>query len=214
MNRIMNRTVVILAVSALLVVAPSSAKKKKSEASGFLADYSMMALDPEEKESRLIYKNPDYSLADFSGLKLVPLVFFLHPTGEPEVIDQEKAAKMAQLAKTFDTVLREELEKAGANLVDEPGPGILDCRLAITNLGRTKTGMRILPQTRLMGAGRGGAAMEGECVDGGSGDIVWQVVKEDKGARTSGVSSWAGAESAIRSWARQLAARLEAAKQR
>ena len=74
--------------------------------------------------------------------------------------------------------------------------------------------MRILPQTRLMGAGRGGAAMEGECVDGGSGEIVWQVVKEDKGARKSGVSSWAGAESAIRSWARQLAARLEAAKQR
>ena len=56
--------------------------------------------------------------------------------------------------------------------------------------------------------------MEGECVDGGSGEIVWQVVKEDKGKRKSGVSSWAGAESAIRSWARQLAARLEAAKQR
>jgi len=55
--------------------------------------------------------------------------------------------------------------------------------LAITNLGRTKTGMRILPQARLMGAVRGGEAMEGECVDSGSGEIVWQVVKEDKGAR-------------------------------
>ncbi|MHC4429835.1 MAG: DUF3313 domain-containing protein, partial [Planctomycetota bacterium] len=190
------------------------AKKKKSQASGFLADYSMLKPDPEEKESRLIYKNPDYALADFSGLKLGPLVFFLHPAGEPEEIDKEKAAKMAELAKTFDTVLREELGKAGVNLVDEPGSGILHCRLAITNLGRTKTGMRILPQTRLMGAGRGGAAMEGECVDGGSGEIVWQVVKEDKGARKSGVSTWAGAESAIRSWARQLATRIEAAKQR
>ena len=214
MNRIMNRTVAILAVAALLVVAPTWAKKKKVETSGFLADYSMLAADPEEKESRLIYKNPDYASADFSGLKLGPIVFFLHPTGEPEEIDQEKAAKMVELGKTFDTVLHEELEKAGVNLVDEPGPGILHCRLAITNLGRTKTGMRILPQARLMGVGRGGAAMEGECVDGGSGEIVWQVVKEDKGARKSGVSTWAGAESAIRSWARQLAARLEAAKQR
>ncbi len=214
MNRIMNRTVAILAVAALLVVAPSWAKKKKSEASGFLADYSMLAPDPDEKESRLIYKNPDYAFADFSGLKLGPLVFFLHPTGEPEEIDQEKAAKMAELANTFDTVLHEELDKAGVNLVDQPGPGILHCRLAITNLGRTKTAMRILPQTRLLGKGRGGAAMEGECVDGASGEIVWQVIKEDKGARKSGVSSWAGAESAIRSWARQLAARLEAAKQR
>ncbi len=34
------------------------------------------------------------------------------------------------------------------------------------------------------------------------------------GARKSGVSTWAGAESAIRSWARQLAARIEATKQR
>jgi len=206
--------VAILAVVGLLVVAPSWAEKKKSGASGFLADYSMLAQDPEEKESRLIYKNPDYSLADFSGLKLVPLVFFLHPTGEPEEIDQEKAAKMAELAKTFDTVLREEFEKAGANLVDEPGPGILVCRLAITNLGRTKTAMRILPQARLMGAGRGGAAMEGECVDSGSGEIVWQVVQQDKGARKSGVSSWAGAESAIRSWARQHMAQIKAANQR
>jgi hypothetical protein len=85
--------------------------------------------------------------------------------------------------------------------------------LAITNLGRTKSAARILPQARLMGAGRGGAAMEGECVDGGSGGIVWQVVKDDKGKRKSGVGSWAGAESAIRAWARQLAARIEAAGQ-
>ena len=214
MNRIMNRTVAILAVAGLLVVAPSWAKEKNPEASGFLADYSMLAPDPEEKESRLFYKNPDYAFADVSGLKLAPLVFVLYPTGEPEEIDQKRAAKMAELAKTFDTVMREEFEKAGASFVDEPGPGILDCRLAITNLGRTKTPMRVLPQARLMGAGRGGAAMEGECVDGESGEIVWQVVKWDKGARKSGVSSWAGAESAIRSWARQLAARLKAAKER
>ncbi len=146
MNRITNRTVVVLAVAALLAVAPSWAKKKKLETSGFLGDYSMLAPDPEEKDSRLIYKNPDYAFADFRGLKLDPLVFFLHPTEESEEIDQEKATQMVELAKTFDTVLREELEKVGANLVDEPGPGILHCRLAITNLGRTKTGMRILPQ--------------------------------------------------------------------
>ena len=47
----------------------------------------MLAPDPNEKDVRLIYKNPDYSFADFSGLKLDPLVFFLHPTGEPEAID-------------------------------------------------------------------------------------------------------------------------------
>ena len=69
------------------------------------------------------------------------------------------------------------------------------------------------PAARATGVGRGSAAMEGECRDGGSGEIVWQVIKASKGKRTSGVTTWSGAESAVRQWARDLAERIAAKRQ-
>jgi hypothetical protein len=198
-----------VALTLLLVSAPAWAQKTP-EPSGFLSDYSMLAEDPEEKESRLIYRNPDYDMGDFDALYLEELVFYLHPQDEGEQIDADKAAKMLRLKDRFDDVLREELEQQGANLVFEAGPGVLHCRWAITNLAKTKSAARMVPQARAIGKGRGGAAMEGECRDGEAGEIVAQVVKADTGARKSGVTTWAGAESAIRSWARQLAGRLAA----
>ncbi len=181
--------------------------------SGFLADYSRLAADPAEPDSRLIYKNPDYSMSDFQGLYFEELVFFFYPEDQGKSISAKEAEKMMELANTFDQVLREELTKQGANLVDEAGPGILHCRLAITNLGKSKSVTRIVPVGRLSGIGRGSAAMEGECLDGESGKIVLQVVKADKGKRTSGVTTWAGAKSALRKWAQELAKRMAAEKE-
>ena len=178
------------------------------EPTGFLEDYSRLVVDPEEKDSRLFYRNLDYSPSDFDGFYIEKFVMFLYPKDEGTVIDTKQAAKMAALTEEFDTAMREEMIKAGANLVDQPGPRILHCRIAITDISKSKSLARVLPQTRVVGAGRGGAAMEGECVDGGSGEIVAQVIKVDKGARTSGVTTWSGAKSAVRSWAQQLAARL------
>lgn len=195
-----------VAVLLLLASAPSWAKDAPPP-SGFLADYSMLAEDPEDG-SRLTYENPDQKMADFDALYLEDLVFFLHPQDEGETIDADEAAKMVRLAARFNDVMVQELEAQGVNLVFEAGPGVLHCRWAMTNLGKTKSALRVVPQARALGKGRGGAAMEGECRDGGSGEIVGQVVRADKGARKSGASSWAGAESAIRKWARGLAARV------
>lgn len=180
--------------------------------SGFLADYSRLAADPAEPDSQLIYKNPDYSMSDFQGLYLEDLVFFLYPEDQGKSISAKKAKKMMELATTFDQALREELTEQGANLVDEAGPGILHCRLAITNLKKSKTLARFHPGSRLAGLGRGSAAMEAECLDGESGEIVAQVVRADKGERSSGVTTWAGAESAVRNWAQDLAKRVTAKK--
>ena len=203
-------------VVGILLVAPAALPAQKTpEASGFLSDYSKLTEDPEEKGSRLIYKNPDSKMSDFDALYLEEPVLLLYPQDEPETIDADEAAKMLRLVTRFDDVLREELEKQGVNLVYEAAPGVLHCRWAITNLGKSKSVMRVVPTARLlggsvMGKGRGGAAMEGECVDGGSGQVVVQVVKADTGSRSSGVTTWAGAESAIRKWARELTARLAA----
>jgi len=202
-----------LAVGSLLLAPAALLAQKTPEPSGFLSDYSKLTEDPEEKGSRLVYRNPDSKFSDFDALYLEEPVLLLYPQDEAEAIDADKAAKMLRLVTRFDDVLREELEEQGANLVYEAGAGVLHCRWAITNLAKSKSVMRVVPTARLVGGaalgkGSGGAAMEAECVDGGSGEVVAQVVKVDKGSRKSGVTTWAGAESAIRKWARELATRM------
>ena len=168
----------------------------------------MLKSDPAEKDARMIYHNPDYPVSRFDGLYLADVVFLLYPSDEAVKIDPEEAAKMIELAEEFDQAFREEVAKQGVRLVDEPAPGVLSCRWAITNLGKSKSVSRILPAGRLLGAGRGSVAMEGECVDSETGDIVGQVIKASKGKRSSGVTTWAGAKSAVRQWAKDLAGRF------
>lgn len=212
------RGMAVVCVLALALLPGAAARAQDSEFSGFLSDYSRLATDPEEPDARLIYKNPDFAFGSFDKLYLEELVFYLYPQEEAEAIDADEAAKMVALSKRFDDVFREELEAQGAILVDESGPGVLHCRWAVTNLGKTKKVTRMVPQARLimgagLGKGRGAAAMEGECIDGGSGEIVGQIIRADKGKKSTGVTSWAGAESAVRMWARDLAERIAAKRE-
>ena len=199
---------IILLGSGSLTVA----KEEAPTPSGFLSDYSRLTADPAEPDFQLIYKNPDYSVSDFQGLYLEDLVFFLYPEDQGKSISAKEAEKMMELANTFNQVLHEELTEQGANLVDEVGPGILHCRLAITNLGKTKSLARFHPIMRAGGVGRGSAAMEAECRDDESGEVVKQVVRADKGKRSSGVTTWSGAESVVRNWAQDLAKSVAAEK--
>lgn len=213
MNKVVRTLLATLAsCTVLLAVSNLAAYEEAPPPSGFLNDYSKLVADPAEKDTRLVYRNPDYSMADFEALHLEELVFYLYPTDEAREIDAEEAAKMLELAGTFDSVFREELAKLGGNLVDQPGPGVLSCRWAVTDLGKSKSVARVVPVGRLAGVGRGSAAMEGECVDGATGEVVAQVVKVNKGKRTSGVTSWSGAESAVRQWAKDLATRIATKK--
>ena len=214
-RKTLTRRVAPWAAVALLLLAPAALLAQKiPEFSGFLGDYNKLAEDPQEK-AKLIYDNPAYKMSDFDAIYLEEPLLMIYPQDEAEAIDADRAAKMLRLVTRFDDVLREELEKHGVNLVYEAGPGVLHCRWAITNLGKSR--LRLLPRGRVLTAtvlpqGRGGAAMEGECVDGASGEVVAQVVRADRGTRKSGVTTWKGADSAIRQWARGLAARLAAKK--
>ena len=197
------RLAALAAVVFLVVPSSLSAKDEAYEGTGFLSNYSKLGLDP-EKHSDWFYRNPDLSLQTVTGLSLESIVFYFPPSDEGQTLSAEKAAKMAELGQRFDETLRQALVEEGIVLFDEAGPGVIKCRMAITNLGRTKSAARVLPQARLLGVGRGGATMEGECIDSVSGEVVYQVVNTDKGKRKSGVNPWSGAESAIRKWANRL----------
>ena len=203
----------IAAVALLCVAAPAAAYEEAPPPTGFLDDYSMLTADPAEADTRFFYRNPAYDVTDFSGLYLEDLVFFLYASEEGRAINSKEASKMVELAALLDDTFRQEITKQGANLVDAPAEGILHCRWAITDITKSKSVARVLPVGRATGVGRGSAAMEGECRDGGSGEVVMQVIKASKGKRTSGVTTWSGAESAVRQWAKDLAERIAAKRQ-
>ena len=81
---------IILLGSGSLTVA----KDEAPPPAGFLADYSRLAADPAEPDSRLIYVNPDYSMSGFQGLYLEDLVFFLYPEDQGKSISAKEAKKM------------------------------------------------------------------------------------------------------------------------
>ena len=203
----------IAAAALLCAAAPATAYEEAPPPTGFLDDYSMLKADPGEPDTRLFYRNPDYDVKDFSGVYLEELVFFLYASDEGRAISSKEAGQMVELAALLDDAFREEITKQGANLVDTPAEGILQCRWAITDITKSKRLARIHPAGRAVGLGRGSAAMEGECRDGGSGEVVMQVIKAGKGERTSGISTWSGAESAVRQWAEDLAKRIAAKRQ-
>ena len=202
----------LLAIALLGTALTSAAYEEAPPPSGFLDDYSMLKADPAEEDTRFIYRNPDYNVSDFNGLYLEELVFFLHASDEGRAIGGKEAAEMIELAGILDDAFREEMTKQGANLVDASAEGILHCRWAITDVTKSKKLARFHPAARAAGVGRGSAAMEGECRDGGSGEVVMQVIKASKGKRSSGVTTWAGAESAVRQWAADLAERIAASR--
>jgi hypothetical protein len=109
----------------------------------------------------------------------------------------------------FDLHLREQLFEAGVKLVDEPGPGVGRLRWALTDLDKTKTGMRLLPQSRLLGLGHGGATVEAEMHDSMTGTIVARGVDmHDPGYLGGGVRKWSDVKGSLHYWANHLAARL------
>ena len=204
------RIMTIMTVLALLAPGAFAGKKDQApEQSGFLSDYSKLGPDP-EKRSDWIYRNPDMNLANYDALLIVPFQFYFYPDDQPKGFDAEK---MGELGKTFNETFLAELEKLGAVLVDEPGPGVLKCRFAITNLNKTKSAQRLLPQTRIAGTGRGGATMEAECADSITEEVYAQVVNEDKGSRKTGAGTYSGAQSAIKKWAERMVVRMKVAKE-
>ena len=79
------RRIALWAAVGLLLLAPAALLAQKTpEPSGFLDDYSKLAEDPEEKGSKLVYRNPDYELYDFDALYLEEPVLMIYPQEEAD----------------------------------------------------------------------------------------------------------------------------------
>jgi len=85
------------------------------------------------------------------------------------------------MADYFRKRLTEALQKRGLSVTDQPAKGVARFPVAITGVTSSTWCLRVHPASRAMGAGAGGAAMEGEVLDSVSGKQLAAVVQASAG---------------------------------
>ena len=177
--------------------------------SGFLGDYS--GLRPSERvDGAMVYRSPVKTVADYDSFVIEPIQVHFAPGADEAAIDP---AKLLELCVMFQRQLISELKAGGYKVVEEPRSDSLILRMAITDLKKNIPALNIHWATKLSGAGLGGAAIEGEGVDGTTGERVFALVHARQGSRmalsTKAFKAWGSAEEAIDFWAKKIVERLK-----
>ena len=189
----------------LLMTAPAEARKKKQEPSGFLSDYSRLEPHPDDK-SALVYGDHGRILCEYKKVFVQPVEIFLHEKTETKV-DEETREMLKQYAffALVDSLRAIEwLEFA------EPGPGVVEINTAITDVLKANSIKQSLLLSKLIGIGRGGAALEEELVDSETGEQLAAFIRGGKGSRFDmrGLKKYGHAKKIIDGWTTDAATRL------
>lgn len=203
-----------------------SKKQAWKQGSGFLGDYSKLQPDPKNSDLLIYWKNKDV-LKTSNKFILDPITVYLLPEAQSRGIDPEDLAKLSQ---SFAKAITDELNKSHYEIVTAPGPGVIELRLAITNVeptGNKKNaavkGAAVVASTAVApGAALvvprvsvGRVAVEGEMLDSVSGERMMAVMTSKSGRRMfSGLNAykqWGDIEAAFRSWAKTFRERLDKA---
>jgi hypothetical protein len=121
---------------------------------------------------------------------------------------EEERREIREYAQTaFTKVISNHVQ-----LVTQPGPGVCRLRVAFTDLEKSAALMNLHPLSRATGAGRGGAALEGELVDSQTNKQLGALTRTATGEflEGSGMGSLSDIKSAIDRWAEDADERFEA----
>lgn len=187
--------------------------------SGFLGDYSELQPHPKKGDDLLVYRKAGGVLGEYRAFLVDrPLVYFV-PDSKGIGVDP---AELQMLAQHLHDAVVAQLEKGGFQVAEEPGPGVLVLRTAITDVNPVNPAKNIsakvagaavgvgllVPRTDL-----GGASIEVEMLDGESGERVAAVVASKRSRRFGGLikgsKRWGDVKAAFESWAKQFRKQLE-----
>ncbi len=176
---------------------PESAKK-----TGFLSDYSRL----ETASSTSLRYIDTRALGRYSSFIVDPVDSRLYGKSREEI----SAEELKDLTSYMHATIVTELSK-NYTIAYRPGPGIARIRVAITNLKKGFAPLNILPSSKLVGSGLGGASMEAELVDSQTGRQVAALVESQLGSRLSlaGITTWGDAKEIMDNWATSLKQRLD-----
>jgi hypothetical protein len=200
----------------------STYQQRSVSGSGFLSDYSQLK-DRGGDTAMLSYVDSKADFRSYNKILIDPIRAYA----------KDKDSGMAKMSKEdqqhllnyFDATLREQLKKDYI-LVNEPGPGVLRLRIAITEAKGSKVVMdtmsSVMPPAIVLGAAKkivtgsnlavGSIGAECEGVDSLAGKRLFAAVDARAGRKYTGkfdkFSKWHAANDAMDFWAEQLQTRL------
>ena len=131
-NTLKSGSVVYVGTALLGVVllsgCSSTYQQRSVKGSGFLSNYSQLK-DRGGDTAMLSYINPKVNFRAYNKIMLDPVRAYV--SGKDSSIAKLPKEKQQHLLNYFDAALREQLKKDYA-LVNQPGPGVLRVRVAIT----------------------------------------------------------------------------------
>ena len=221
MTKHMRASVVLAAAAMLLAGCAASQQARDVQQSGFLGqDYERLR-PGEEGEALLVYRNPEVDWTSYDKIKLDPVTIW---AGEDSEFEDFSQPQRQELADTLYTMVAEELSQ-DFQMVDEPGPGVLQVQVAITDAQASTPTMdtisTVVPQALLLSQDKGlvtgkpgfvgEASAEFRATDGQTGELVAAGVDRRVGGKSVGgapTDSWDDVREAYRYWAKQLRYRL------
>ncbi|MCZ6834759.1 MAG: DUF3313 domain-containing protein [Planctomycetota bacterium] len=174
-----------------------------------MGNYQQLRSDRDKKLDR-VYQQTDRVLAQYNKFILQPIVLYIAPNSEGGAIDP---AKLQELMTYFDTYLQNTLG-AKYEIVNTPGPGVAQLRVALTDVKLGNTVMSVIPVSRVAGAGLGGASFEAEMFDSVSRVRIAAVVDSSSGKRfgSVGLDPLDNAKYVFRFWIDDLVRRIDRAQ--
>jgi hypothetical protein len=198
-----------------------------SKQSGFLTNYARLEPDSKNPDLLIYWKNKDL-LKTSTKFIVDPVMIYLLPEADQRGID---AADLDKLALTFTQAIKDELTGSGRyEVVTEPGPGVLELAVALTNVeptsgkknaalkgAATAASVMVAPGASLavprLSVGK--VSIEGEVLDSASGQVEVEFMTSKTGRRYfSGLKqyqTWGDINAAFKSWAKGFRQRLDKA---
>jgi hypothetical protein len=209
----------IAAALSLVAGCATTKQARNVETSGFLGDYSKLHQGA-KGEALLVYRNPS---ADFSKYDKVLLEYVTIWKSPDSSLEKVPHAELRRLSLDLYSQVKRKLEE-DYELVDQPGPGVMRLRLALTEAGKSNVALdifsTIVPQARILSAGKsmatgtesfvGGAAGEAELTDADTGEILFAAVDRRAGGKSFKGSSdpWSDVHYSFAYWAHRIRDRL------
>ena len=203
---------------ALLLAGCASSGMKDVQKTGFLSDYSQLQPGGDDR-SALVYIKPGVDLKPYNKLMFERFIVLLSDSAQYREIDP---AMLKELTDYYQNAIFTAV-KDGYEIVDQPGPGVLRVRVAITDLKPSKPVANTLSTITPIGwvasgatkaasddnLGTGEAGTEFEMLDSVTGERLAAAVDKRQGGKGVFRGKWEDTKDAFDLWAKRFRQRLD-----
>jgi hypothetical protein len=208
-------------VAMLLLSGCAASGMKDVKQTGFLGDYSQLQPGGDDRAA-LIYVNPGVDFKMYDSLMFERVTVYLSPEAESRAIDP---AILVELTDYYQNSLISAV-KDGYKVVDQPGPGVMRVRVAITDMKPSNptantlssiipVGMVVAGATKAVSdanLGTGEAATEMEVLDSMTKERLAAAVDRRQGGKAAFRGKWEDTKRAFEYWAKRFRQRLDEAR--